>query len=117
MTLFRDEKVKWAGEEVGGIRVSHLSHIDKQLKVALRESEQKSVLHTIDPLPDAAPAAPQRPRAHRRAGRRLHRRGRAEGHVAHVSAPSGARRSSSAWPTSRTSRGPRHERRPDRRRA
>ena len=35
MTLYRDDKVKWAGQEIGGIRVSHLSHIDKQLKVAL----------------------------------------------------------------------------------
>jgi hypothetical protein len=55
MTLYRDPKVKWAGQEVGGIRVSHLSHIPKQLKVALQESKGKSVLHTIDPLPDDAP--------------------------------------------------------------
>jgi hypothetical protein len=63
MTLYRDEKVKWAGEEVGGIRVSHLSHIDGQQKVALQESKHKKSLHTIQPLPDvpaqrAAPAEP-----------------------------------------------------------
>lgn len=58
MTVFRDPTAKWAGEEVGGIRVSHLSHIDKPFKLALRESQKKSVLYTIDPLPDA-PTKPQ----------------------------------------------------------
>lgn len=58
MTLFRDEKVKWAGEEVGGIRVSHLSHINGRQKIALQESKHKKSLHTIDPLSDiAAPTA------------------------------------------------------------
>ena len=52
MTLFRDEKVKWAGEEIGGIRVSHLSHISGPMKVALQESKHKKSLHTIHPLPE-----------------------------------------------------------------
>jgi hypothetical protein len=59
MTLFRDEKVKWAGEEVGGIRVSHLSHIKGPQKIALQESKHKKTLHTILPLPDAPPAGMQ----------------------------------------------------------
>jgi hypothetical protein len=58
MTLFRDEKVKWAGEEIGGIRVSHVSHISERMKVALQESKHKKSLHIIDPLPDVTPAAP-----------------------------------------------------------
>lgn len=58
MTLFRDASVKWAGQAIGGIRVSHLSHINKQLKVALQESKGKKVLHTINPLPASAPPAP-----------------------------------------------------------
>jgi hypothetical protein len=58
MTLYRDEKVKWAGQEIGGIRVSHLSHIDKRLKVALAESKGKKSLHVVEPLPDAAPTSP-----------------------------------------------------------
>lgn len=58
MTLFRDASVKWAGQAIGGIRVSHLSHIDKQLKVALQEAKGKKILHTIDPLPTSAPPAP-----------------------------------------------------------
>tara|TARA_R100000655_G_scaffold92848_1_gene134045 strand:+ start:8852 stop:9442 length:591 start_codon:yes stop_codon:yes gene_type:complete len=55
MTLFRDADVKWAGQAIGGIRVSHLSHIKGKLKIALQESKGKKTLHTIDPLPDAAP--------------------------------------------------------------
>lgn len=53
MTLFRDEKTQWAGEEVGGIRVSHLSHINGPQKIALQQSSKKKALHTILPLPDA----------------------------------------------------------------
>ena len=55
MTVFRDPTAKWAGEEVGGIRVSHLSHIPKPFKLALRESQKKSVLYTVDVLPDLRP--------------------------------------------------------------
>lgn len=58
MTLYRDATVKWAGQAIGGIRVSHLSHIDKPLKVALQETKGKKVLHTVAPLPADTPAAP-----------------------------------------------------------
>jgi hypothetical protein len=57
LTLYRDEKVKWAGVEIGGIRVSHMSHIDKPLKVALAESKGKKSLWRVDPLPADAPTA------------------------------------------------------------
>ncbi|NKZ93745.1 hypothetical protein GS966_28905 [Rhodococcus hoagii] len=35
MSLYRDASVRFGGQEVGGIRVSHLSHIDKRLTLAL----------------------------------------------------------------------------------
>ena len=54
MTLFGDPTVKWAGETVGGIRVSHLSDIDKPLTIALSVSRGKRQKTTIQPLP--APA-------------------------------------------------------------
>lgn len=57
-TLYRDAKVKWAGQEIGGIRVSHMSHIKERIKIALAESKGKKTLHTVDPLPDDAPASP-----------------------------------------------------------
>lgn len=61
-TLYRDEKVKWAGQEIGGIRVSHMSHLDKPIKIALAESKGKKTLHTVLPLPDA-PKPPPEPTA------------------------------------------------------
>ena len=58
-TLYRNAKVKWAGQEIGGIRVSHMSHITEPVKIALAESKGKKSLHIIDPLPDDAPTSPQ----------------------------------------------------------
>lgn len=58
MTLYRDPDVKWAGEKVGGIRISHLSHIDKPLSIALTETRGKKSKHVIQPLTEAAPSAP-----------------------------------------------------------
>lgn len=50
MTLYNDPTVKWAGSEVGGIRISHMSHIDKSLKVILSVSKTKRVPYTVEPL-------------------------------------------------------------------
>lgn len=51
MTLYRDPAVKFGGMDVGGIRVSHLSHIDKPLSVALTVSRGKRQPYTVKPLP------------------------------------------------------------------
>lgn len=53
MTLFGDPSVKWGGIAIGGIRLSHVSHITKPLSIALTESKGKRKLFTVDPLPDA----------------------------------------------------------------
>ena len=55
-TLYCDPTVKFGGEAVGGIRVSHLSHIDKPTKVPLIVTRGKSAIFTVQPLADA-PAA------------------------------------------------------------
>ena len=55
LTLYRDAKVKWAGQEIGGIRVSHMSHITEPIKIALAESKGKKSLWRVDPLPDDVP--------------------------------------------------------------
>jgi len=63
MTLYRDPTVKWGGMEVGGIRISHLSHIDKPLSLMLTMTKQSrapfkvGVLQAIadTPPPPAAP--------------------------------------------------------------
>ena len=56
LTLYCDPTVRWAGEEVGGIRVSHMSHISKPAVLKLPVSKTKKVAVTIQPLPDEAPA-------------------------------------------------------------
>lgn len=58
MTIFGDPTVKWAGKAVGGLRVSHLSHIDKPLTLALTETRGQRKTHTIQPLIESAPPAP-----------------------------------------------------------
>lgn len=56
--LFNDPTVTWAGEAVGGIRVSAVSHIEKPVKLSLPVSRGKRKSYTINPLPDA-PTPPQ----------------------------------------------------------
>jgi hypothetical protein len=50
MTLFRDPKVKFGGMAVGGIRISHMSHIDGQMTIALMETKGKRAPHVVKPL-------------------------------------------------------------------
>lgn len=58
-TLYRDESIRFGPSAVGGIRVSHLSHIDAPLKVSLSEKRGSRKLHTVQPLIEsAAPAVP-----------------------------------------------------------
>lgn len=58
LTLYNDPTVKWAGSAVGGIRISHLSHIDKRMDIALTVTRGKRSRFTVDPLQDAPPAKP-----------------------------------------------------------
>ena len=55
MRLYGDPSVRFSGQEVGGIRVSHLSHIDKRLTITLTVSKGKRAPHIIEPLPDERP--------------------------------------------------------------
>jgi hypothetical protein len=55
MTIYRDPAVKWAGEEVGGIRVSALSHIDKPFTLNLPTSKGKHAKATVTPLATPKP--------------------------------------------------------------
>lgn len=57
LTLFCDEKVKYAGEAVGGIRISHMSDlVSSPLKTVLIVSRGKSAVYTVQRLDDAPPA-------------------------------------------------------------
>ena len=50
MTLFGDPSVKWGGVEVGGIRISHVSGIEKSVTLKLTTSKAKRSNYTVDPL-------------------------------------------------------------------
>ena len=55
MTLFRDAKVTWAGAEVGGIRISHMSHIDGKQTMSLTASNKAKKPYVVLPLGDISP--------------------------------------------------------------
>lgn len=50
MTIFNDPHVKWAGQEVGGIRISHLSHIKEEVRVALTVTRGNRAPFVVQPL-------------------------------------------------------------------
>ncbi len=50
MTLFNDPAVKFGGQSVGGIRISHVSHIERDIAVSLTATKGKKTLHTIKAL-------------------------------------------------------------------
>lgn len=58
MTLFRDPDVMRGKEKVGGLRLSHASHIDGPTEALVVESRQSRRTVTIQPLPDAEPESP-----------------------------------------------------------
>lgn len=50
MTLYGDPNVKWGGKTVGGIKISHLSHLEKPFDVNLTVTRGKREKHTVQPL-------------------------------------------------------------------
>lgn len=50
--LYGDPDVKMKGVKVGGIRVSHLSHIDGPLTASLTVTRGQTAVFTVDPLPE-----------------------------------------------------------------
>lgn len=58
MRLYRDPKVRFGGLDVGGIRISHLSHIKGKTTMALTETKAKRAPFTVEVLgeEDAVPA-------------------------------------------------------------
>ena len=54
LTIYCDPDVKYAGKAVGGLRVSHVSHIDKPVTVALTVTRGKREPFTVQPLVEAA---------------------------------------------------------------
>jgi hypothetical protein len=50
MTIYRDDSVTFGGLNTGGIRISHMSHIDKETVVVVMKTKGKKAGITIKPL-------------------------------------------------------------------
>ncbi len=54
--LYNDPSVRFGGSAVGGIRISHMTGIDRAIEVSLTATKGKKALHRIEPLTvDQAP--------------------------------------------------------------
>ncbi len=59
MTLYNETSVRFGGAEVGGIRISHLTDIAKDISVALTATRGKKSTHTIKRIDGGAVAKAQ----------------------------------------------------------
>jgi hypothetical protein len=50
MTLYRDPSVTWGGMEVGGIRISHMSHMEAPIVLALTATKKARKPYQVRPL-------------------------------------------------------------------
>ena len=50
LTLFGDPNVIFAGAKVGGIRISHMSHIQNEMNIALTASKAKRIAYRVLPM-------------------------------------------------------------------
>lgn len=53
MTLYNDPSVKFGGEDVGGIRISHMSDIERDIKVSLTTTRGKKAKYEVKRLSSA----------------------------------------------------------------
>lgn len=50
LTLYREPSIKFGGQTVGGIRVSHMSHIEQRVEVMLQVTRGKREKFVVEPL-------------------------------------------------------------------
>ena len=50
LTLYRDADVKWGGMAVGGIRISHMSHMENTMTMALTATKGSRKPYKVQPL-------------------------------------------------------------------
>lgn len=50
LTLYRDDSVMFGGQMVGGIRISHMSHLEKPITMSLSATKKSKKLFMIQPL-------------------------------------------------------------------
>lgn len=63
LTLYRDPTVKWGGMEVGGIRISHMSHIARDLVLALTATKGSRKPYLVKPFAERQPERADEQRA------------------------------------------------------
>lgn len=61
MTLYRDPSVTFGGMQVGGTRISHMSHIDGPQQMALTAAKAKRTPYKVQVLKGMEAAAPSEP--------------------------------------------------------
>lgn len=59
LILYRDPTVKWGGMEVGGIRISHMSHLERAMTMALTATKGSRKPFVVKPL-ENSPKQPER---------------------------------------------------------
>lgn len=52
LTIYRDPEVTFGRDKVGGIKISHMSHIDRKVELALTVTRGRRAIFTALPLPD-----------------------------------------------------------------
>lgn len=55
LTLYRNPEITFGREKVGGVEISHMSHLEKDLRVALTVSRGKKRTFIVKPLATTAP--------------------------------------------------------------
>jgi hypothetical protein len=55
LKIYRDPEIRFGPEKVGGIRISHMSHIDKRVTLALTVTRGKRAPYIVEPLPAGLP--------------------------------------------------------------
>jgi hypothetical protein len=55
LTLYREPSIKFGGQTVGGIRISHMSHLEQRVEVMLQVTRGKREKFVVEPLPELTP--------------------------------------------------------------
>src|SRR5690349_5644846 len=58
LTLYREPSIMFGGQKVGGIRVSHMSHISKRIEEKFQTTRGRRETFSVEPLFDAPPPNP-----------------------------------------------------------
>lgn len=59
LTLYRDPSIMFGGQRVGGIRVSHMSHISKRIEEKFQTTRGRREAFVVEPLPDLPTVDPR----------------------------------------------------------